>query len=341
MSDWLLHKYIGIISTRLERFKRKSSGLYNFRCPICLDSEFSKTKARAYIYEKQGKTFFHCHNCSATMSVPNLIKMIDQNLYNEYKLEKLQNNKTVEQLDLESFVEKMKKPVFLKEGPLKGLKKVSQLAPEHPIKKLVDLRKIPTPYHAKTFACPDFKAFVNGLVPDKFPADSLARDEERLLIPFFDKNKNLHALTGRAVGKSAVKYLMIVLDETIPKVYGLDTWDQSKTTYVLEGPIDSMFLPNAIATGGGDLISTMKGFDKKNLIIIYDNEPRNKETVKKLDKAIISGYNVCIWPDNNPHKDINDMVLAGLSPDFIEFIIKQNTHRDLAAKLQLQRWAKV
>ncbi len=341
MSDWLLHKYIGIISTRLERFKRKSNGLYNFRCPICLDSEFSRTKARAYIYEKQGKYGFHCHNCGASMGVPNLIKMIDQNIYNEYRLEKLQNNKTVEQLDLETFVEKMKKPVFLKEGPLKGLKKVSQLKPEHPVKQLIDFRKIPTPYHAKLFACPNFKHFVNELVPGKFDKESLLRDEQRLLIPFFDKNKNLHALTGRALGDSNVKYMMIVLDETIPKLYGLDTVDFNKPTYVLEGPIDSMFIPNAIATGGGDLVSGLKGFDKKNLIIVYDNEPRNKETVKKLDKAILSGYNVCIWPDNLPQKDVNEMILAGLSPAFIEHIIKTNTHRDLAAKLHLSRWSKV
>jgi hypothetical protein len=35
------------------------------------------------------------------------------------------------------------------------------------------------------------------------------------------------------------------------------------------------------------------------------------------------------------------MILAGLSTDFIEHIIKQNTYKDLAAKLALQKWSKV
>jgi hypothetical protein len=77
------------------------------------------------------------------------------------------------------------------------------------------------------------------------------------------------------------------------------------------------------------------------VVIVYDNEPRSKETYKKLDKAIMQGYSVCIWPENLHHKDINDMVLAGLTSDFIKYIIDQNTHKDLAAKLALQKWSKV
>lgn len=340
--DWLQHKYIGIVSTRLEKFKRKGPSLYNFRCPICGDSSSNRNKARAYIYEKQGKMAFHCHNCNATMSVPNFVKMVDQNVYNEWQIEKLRESKTPEQLDYEQFVEKMKKPVFLQSGPLKGLKKVSQLSPNHPIKQFVDLRRIPTPYHAKLFACPNFMRFVNTMVPNKFKQDALDRyDETRLLIPFFDKNKNLHAFQGRSLKDSKTKYITIILDEATPKVYGLDTVNLDKPTFVVEGPIDAMFIPNAIATAGGDLVATISGFDKKNLTIVYDNEPRSRETVKKLDKAILNGYNVVIWPDNLEHKDINDMVLAGLSPEFIAHIMKANTFRDLAAKLRLTQWSKV
>jgi hypothetical protein len=275
------------------------------------------------------------------MAVPNFIKMIDQNLYNEFVMEKLKDEKSPERTDLESFVDKMKKPVFLKEGPLKGLKKVSQLSPDHRVKKFVDARRIPTPFHAKLFSCPNFKRFTNNLVPGKFDDDSLERDETRLLIPFFDTTKKVHAYQGRALGTSKVKYITIILDESVPKVYGLDTCNFDRTVSVFEGPIDSMFVPNSIATAGGDLVSAIQSFDKKNLVVVYDNEPRSKETVKKLDKAILQGYNVCIWPENMEHKDINDMVLAGLSSEFIQHIIKTNTYRDLAAKLALTKWSKV
>ena len=340
--DWLIHKYIGIISTRLDKFKRKGPSLYNFRCVLCGDSTSHKNKARAYIYEKQGKMMFHCHNCSATMSVPNFVKMVDQNVYNEWQLEKLKESKSPDQIKYEEFVEKMKKPVFMVSGPLKGLKKISQLSADNPIKKFVALRQIPNPYHAKMFACPNFMKYVNTLIPNKFEELALLKhDETRLLIPFFDKNKNVHALQGRALKSGSTKYITIILDESIPKLYGLDTVNFDKTTFVFEGPIDSMFIPNSIATAGGDSVSSLSGFDKKNMVIVYDNEPRSKETVKKIDKAIMNGYNVCIWPENLHHKDINDMVLAGLSAEFITHIIKTNNHRDLAAKMALTRWSKV
>jgi len=229
----------------------------------------------------------------------------------------------------------------MKMGPLKGLKKVSQLSPDHKVKKFVESRRIPNPFHAILFSCPNFKQYTNSLVPGKFDSSSIERDETRLLIPFMDSNKNVHAYQGRALGPSAVKYITIILDDSVPKVYGLDRVNFDRTVYVVEGPIDSMFLPNSIATAGGDLVSSISSFSKDKLVIVYDNEPRSKETIKKLDKAILNGYNVCIWPENLEHKDINDMFLAGMSSDFIKHIIDTNTYRDLAAKLALTKWSKV
>jgi len=103
-----------------------------------------------------------------------------------------------------------------------------------------------------------------------------------------------------------------------------------------------MFIPNSIATAGGDLVSALSNVQtaKSTLVVVYDNEPRSKETIKKIDKAIIQGYNVVIWPDNFEHKDVNDMVKAGLSSDFIKYIIDQNTYKDLAAMLALKKWSK-
>ena len=340
--DWLHHKYIGIISSRLENFKRKSANLYNFRCVLCGDSSTHKNKARGYIFEEKGKTRYHCHNCNATLSFDNFIKTIDQNIYNEMIYERLQDKKSPEQIDYEQFIEKMKKPVFLKSGPLKGLKKISQLSPNHRVKKFVDARRIPNPYHAKLFNCPNFKQFTNNLVPNKFDNASIERDETRLLIPFFTKEKTLHAYQGRSIGESMVKYITIILDDSVPKVFGLDDVDFTKRSYVFEGPIDSMFIPNSIATAGGDLVSAIGTLNiQQNAVIVYDNEPRNRDTIKKLDKAILQGYNVCIWPDNLTHKDVNDMILAGMSSEFIKYIIDQNTYRDLAAHMTLQSWSRV
>jgi hypothetical protein len=341
--DWLETKYINLLSVKLDKFKRKGSTLYNFRCPLCGDSSDNKNKARAYFYGKKDKMYFHCHNCNAPIgSFTNFLKKFDQNLYDEFQYEKIKENKTAEQIEYEDFVNKMKKPVFLQSGPLKGLKKISQLDIHDPVKCYVAQRKIPNPYHAKLFSCPNFKSFTNQLIPNKFDEASLLRDETRLLIPFFNRDKKLHAYQVRSLNDAnKIKYITIVLNEDIPKVYGLDTVDFNKTVYVFEGPIDSMFIPNSIATAGGDMVGTLKNIPKDNLVIVYDNEPRSKDTINKIEKAILNGYKVCVWPENIEHKDVNDMIKKGLSSEFIKYIIDNNTYKDLNAQLTLIKWSKV
>lgn len=339
--NWLDQKYVSLLSHRLDRFTRKSSGKYNFRCPVCGDSSASKYKARGWIYDIQDKSMFHCFNCSVSMSVPKFIKMLDQSLYSEYVIEKMRDGKTAEQIDLENFVNKMKTPDFRKSDVLKGLKKVSQLKPDHPIKKYIMKRMIPNEYHSKLFVCPNFLQHCNSIIPDKFSKESLKKDETRLLIPFLDKEKKVHAFQGRALGSSTVKYITIVVDESIPKIYGLDNVDFNKTTYVFEGPIDSMFIPNSIAAAGGDLVSAIHGLDKSNMVIVFDNEPRSKHTIVKMEKAILQGFKICVWPDNIQEKDVNDMVISGLTSEHIKYIIDNNTYVGLSAKMAISSWNKV
>lgn len=338
---WLDSKYLSLLSGRFRNFKRKSSTLFNFSCPICGDSTSNLRKARGYAYQKQDELVFHCHNCGVTMPIRVLIKKLDPNLYSEYNLEKLrENGQPPKNKELEDFVAKMKPPEFRKQGPLVGLPKVSQLDPDDPVKELVVTRKIPTPYHAKLFKCEKFKKFTNNLISGKFAPDSIGRDETRLLIPFIDKNGHVHAYQGRSIGKSNVKYITIVLDETIPKVFGIDTVDATKRTYSFEGPIDAMFIPNSIATAGGDITAATKVVPKDNLVIVYDNEPRSPQTVAKLEKAIASGFSVCIWPSWVTEKDINDMILADRTPEEIRSLIDANTRSGLAAIAALSQWRK-
>jgi transcription elongation factor Elf1 len=339
--DWLEVKYLNLVSNRLRNYKRKSTNLFNFSCCFCGDSEVDSRKSRGYIYNRKGKTLYHCHNCNITYGFDKFLKELDFQVYSDYLVDKLKETGQ-KKTDLQDFVNKMKKPVFLKDGPLKGLKKISQLDPNHPCKVFVESRKIPTVAHSKLFYCPKFFTWVNGVMPGKFGDGAIARDEGRLLIPFIDKNQNMHAFQGRSLDPdSKTRYITIVNDESVPKIYGLDTVDFNKRVYVTEGPIDSLFLPNAIATAGGDLVSTVKDLPKKNLVIVYDNESRSIETKKKLEKAIINGYTVCIWPENMEAKDINDMILSGISADFVRYIIDTHSYSDLRAKLELTKWSKV
>ena len=152
----------------------------------------------------------------------------------------------------------------------------------------------------------------------------------------------MHALQGRSFNEySKSKYITIVLDDSVPKIYGLDTVNQNDTIYVTEGPIDSMFLDNAIATAGGDLASAVRVLNKDNLVIVYDNERRAKHTVAKIANCIRDGYKVCLWPDTVVYKDINDMVKSDMKPEYVQLIIEQNVYSGLAAEMELSRWKRV
>lgn len=338
--SWLESKYIGILSTRLRNFKRKSGDLYNFSCPICGDSSKDLRKSRGFIYLKAGEYRYTCHNSCGTMKIDKFIKLVDEGVYHDYKLERLLDNKGPE-LPKKDPVLDPSKPKYVTTSALKELKKVSQLKHDHFARRYIDGRQIPSSMHHRLFYAPKFMEWTNGVVPGKFDVKALRHDGPALVIPFVNKDDRLHAFQGRYF-EGDVRYITIVTDESVPKIWGLDRYDRGNRGYVLEGPIDAMFLPNAVATAGGTEISTLRYLNSDNIIVCFDNEPRSKDTVKKIDKSIRAGYKVCIWPDGLHHKDVNDMIKdGGMKPDQVRDLIDMNTYSGLRATLRLNDWKKV
>ncbi len=331
-------KYINMLSSRLSQFKRKSERLFNFRCPFCGDSQTNKLKARGYIYPRENKYSYKCHNCGITSSIGNLIKHVDETMFKEFRTESFLDTR---RSNGESQKNKSQGIIFDKrkynfKTPLKALKRVSQLQYNHPVKKYVEKRMIPNEYHRKLYYAPYFAKFVNSLIPRKL---SDKNDEPRLIIPFFDEYENLIGFQGRAFNNNPLKYITIMLDTSKPKIYGLEEVDWYKKVYVVEGPIDSMFLPNSIAMAGADG-GTYINEKKQNVVLIFDNESKSCEITKKLSKNIDDGFSVCIWPSFLKQKDINDMILSGMSKVEIMNIINDNTFDKLKAKTKLSEWRK-
>ena len=79
----------------------------------------------------------------------------------------------------------------------------------------------------------------------------------------------------------------------------------------------------------------------KKVVMVYDNEPRNKEIVKKMEKSVDEGRKIVVWPSKINHKDINDMVIAGMRCADIRLIIQNNTFSDLSAKMALNVWKRI
>ena len=331
MSSYIDIKYINEISARLSQFKKKGDYLFNFRCPHCGDSKKSKTKARAYLYRVKNDMFFKCHNCGEGQSLTNFLKFLDNKKYEQYLLERYKGSApSTPQPEFNDF-----KPKFKEVDILDGLTPVSELKDNHPVKQYVVKRKIPEKYFSKLFLCNKFMAFVNKAKPNTF--SHTKGEHPRLIIPFYDINNKVFAFQGRAFGKEQPKYLTVKLDENKQKVYGLNTVNLQEHVHIVEGPIDSMFVKNCLAAAGADL--TLK-VEPSNVTYIFDNEPRNKEIIKRMYDVIEKDYNLVVWPDDMRHKDINDMIISGMSIAEVQTIISKNTFAKLEALTKISYYKK-
>jgi len=321
--DHVDSKFIGLLSPRLEKFKRVKSNLYNFRCPICGDSKRNRNKTRGYLYSVKANTNFKCHNCGTSMSFNNFLKEIDPIVHKQYTLEKFKEGHTGRNFVVDEPKFSFQPPKF---KPSLNLPKASENADanEYLVKRKLN------PY--KFYYTDKFKSWTNSL-KDVF--DDTTKDEPRIIIPLFYQD-TLVGFQGRALGPSKVKYITVMLNDDAPKIYGLDEVQKDKTVYITEGPFDSTFVCNAIAMCGAD--ADISNWGISNPVWIYDNEPRNVEIVRRISKTIDSGNKVVIWPTTTKEKDINEMVLSGLD---VQSVIESNTYSGLEAKLKFTTWKKI
>ena len=322
--DLVDSKYITLLSSRLPKFKRVKPNLFNFRCPICGDSQKHKNKARGYFYQVKTNTNFKCHNCGASSSFNYFLKRIDPTLHKQYTMEKFKEGHTGRNFVVEEPKLEFKKPVFRKKLDLPR-------ATEIPIaKEYLEKRKLDP---SKFYFAYKFKEWTNT---QKQTFDTIGRDESRIIIPMYDEDKILIGFQGRSLGPNSVKYITVMINEDAPKIYGLDQIDNEKPIYIIEGPFDATLVQNGVAMCGSDL--DIRSFGWSDCIYVYDNEPRNREIVNRIDKTINGGYKVVIWPTSVVEKDINDMVLGGHN---IMSVLESNTYSGLQAKVKFNNWKKI
>ena len=316
-------KFINLVSSKLQKFKRVKSNLYNFRCPVCGDSKKNKSKTRGYLYAMKADINFKCHNCGASMTLSNFIKHVDPILHKQYVFERFKDGHTGRATVVEEPTFKFEAPKFKKK-----LKLPKASEDPRPAGYLTARKLDPDDFYYTE--C--FKKFANSLKPT---FDSEKYDEQRIIIPLYYE-KNLIGFQGRSIDPSPIKYITVMLDDDAPKIYGLDNVDKSKQVFITEGPFDSTFVGNSIAMCGADADVDKWGIS--NPVWIYDNEPRNREITNRILKTINAGHSVVIWPESIDDKDINDMVMSGLD---VQSVIESNIYSGLEAKLKFTTWKKI
>lgn len=320
-----------MISSSLDKFAWKKDNLANCRCPICGDSHKNKNRARGYFYQKGNNLFYRCHNCGISTTLYKFLEQVFPSICKEYALERWKSG--------ENGHSNYTKPEFKFEQPVFGgaridLPSMVELSDDHECKQYVLSRKIPEKFHKDLFYAENFSEFVS-----RFDKDKKVGEEPRLIIPIRDSRGTLVGFQGRAIYPSEVKYITIKFNAEQPYLaYGMDSVDKQSKVYVLEGPIDSMFVPNSVAILG---MNHELDPSIQNPVFVLDNEPRNREVIKQYEKLIDEDRSVCIWPDHVVQKDINDMVKSGFTSTEILSTINKNTYQGVMAKLRMTQWKKI
>lgn len=342
MTTWIDEKYISQIAYKLPLFKKKSTGLYNFRCPLCGDSKKNKFKCRGFLYQKKGQYFYRCHNCGEGTTFGKFLEQFDASIANEYTTERFLEKggkpkravEKVKQLPISDIDSELQ--IRMQQRLIDQLLDRLDTLPESNIAVQEALRRhIPRDKWCNLYYIDNIKKLEQ--LSDKY-RDKIVDEEPRIVIPFFDRNHRLFGMTCRdLLGFSNLKYVTVMLNDH-PQIWGLDQYDPTQPGYIVEGPLDAQFLPNALAAGGTAL-KVIKRFPYiTNYTVVFDNQPRNKEVCALIRAACVRGDRVCIWPDSMQEKDINDLVLAGKDP---KSIIDNNTFQGPEALLRFTSWKKI
>ncbi len=317
------------MGNRLGKFSQKSNNKYQFRCPVCGDSKKSQTKTRGTLYKKNDGLRFRCFNCHAGMRFDKFLEQYANDLYKEYLYESFCGRREEKAVVIPP---RMKKLLPRQSVPAE---RIDGLPKDHIAVQYIKKRGIPEDKWSRLYYSPNFSSLVSVIAPG---CEKKLPDDERLIIPFWDRQKKLIGVQGRSLNpKDKLRYITIIINEGDEKLYGLDTVDLDSKIPVVEGPIDSLFLRNAVATMDSSLYRVEKVLGKRDYLFIYDNQPLNPQITKALDHTVDLGYDVVVWEPNSPAKDINDMATSGVD---IETLLKTRTFNGLKAKLEITRWKK-
>ena len=343
MSMYIDKKFVNFVGASLEKFAWKKDTLASCRCPICGDSTKNKNKTRGFFFVNKNKYFYKCHNCGVSCNLYGFLEKVSPSLCKEYSLEVWKDGdglKTKKKTEPVVAIKKIKKKYTIE------LPSVSELPPNHPCRTFVELRKIPRTAWKYLYYAEDFGVWARTINSES--ADALEQSS-RLVIPIVNEKGELVGAQGRALSvtgdrnaRKTARYITIKTEGQEHKGwFGLDRVDTG-TIYVVEGPLDSLFIPNCVAMIGlSDALNVPSHLKSRSLVYLIDNEPRNEAVVTTIGKLLDQDKKVCIWPDHIKHKDLNDMIMGGMTEKVLLQTIKENTVSGLTGKIKFNNWKKI
>lgn len=306
----------------------------------------SKSKRRGFIYHdtKHGvkdHLSFACQNCGEQMPFGKFLEIIDPHLHAEYLIDLFKESDSFSARKTASTPKPtpvVTKPKIIGETHeiLSQMDNIQELydvyGNAHPALMVVQRRKIPLHMYKHMYFAESYKSICemfNPLASENIP------DDARIVMPSIDPFGHLECLHGRALNNPKMRYIIMKRCNEASKVYGLDRVNKTKPVFCVEGSIDSMFLPNALASNDADLLSVDANF------YIWDADKFNMQIVNRMKRAVDAGKWVLVW-HNCPFKgtDINDMFIKndGMTQAVILGYMKSHFYKGLMAHLEIDKW---
>lgn len=338
-----------LLKLPLERFKRVKPNVWNCRCPICGDSKDRKYITRFYAYVKKGSLNVCCHNCGYSRSFYNFMREKRPADFDAYRREVIMSlGKRQDTIKKEGVSVTKEESVEVSDDTFVDLLKFapyvqicSDLPDNHPayqylVNRGFNQKQLSDLWYAENFFT--VAALLDTSLNDKDQYQKDMMSKPRIIIPFISEDcRSLEMLQGRSLDpKDKLRYISIKANEDVDKVFGKHQIDFSKKVRVVEGPFDSMFIKNCVASCDANL-TRIEGD-----VYIWDNQPRNAEVISYMESAIDNGKSIVIWPTSPKKKqDVNDMILSGVSRELLNTIIEMRTFKGLQAKMELSKWKRI
>jgi len=278
-------------------------GELNFKCPICGDSKRDESKMRGWY--NLDKDVYWCFNC--------------QEASNFEQLMMIYTNKEDMQAFIIDFLKGNEK-LFTELVHTSGVPPREQKR-EEKLQKItynnfllnscvLISHAIPVPDYVTKWMS-DNKLKDTGY-PFYYCKDKETRFYDRTIIPFFDRDGDCVYFQARTMSDDPRKYINPVGDKTV--LFGESNVDLFKPIPMLEGPLKSLFVENAMScmSSGLSKYQVKKLEDmgiKGRVIVMFDNDKAGIDGALKMTHK---GFRVFVYPDSWP---------VGLDPD--EYCIRK------------------
>lgn len=297
---------------------RKNEGIYNAECCVCKEGASSGTKRRLFYFPSE--RYFYCFNCAKSWSELNWLTSVTGLQTTEILKE---TSNFVTSINVES-KEYTSQTVALKDTPFIPPDSID-IFDKTQCAYFKDKKENVIITQAVEYSKQRKLATAINRPKSLFVSPSDYVHSNRLIIPFYGESGKIETYQSRSLRNSDYpKYLTKYGEKCF---FGESNIDSCiPYLFIVEGPIDAMFIQNGLGIGGAKVTERQEQFLQKHfdktIVYIYDNDADNAEMQKTIHKSIKQGKSLFIWPKElKRFKDLNEVCcqldINSVSTDFI------------------------